>query len=125
MRISDVADEVGVPVSTIRYYEKRSIIGKPGRNGRNRDYSEQDVRAIKFVRDARSLGLPLSDISALVQNSWDKGEMAKVAAGHRETVRERIQTLQRVDEVLSVLETCTCIGFADCRLSINDGKCDD
>lgn len=125
MRISDVAEQVGIPISTIRYYEKQAIIREPNRQGRNRSYSAKDVRAIQFVRDAQSLGLPLSEISALIHNSWDKGELAKVAARHRETVRAQIQSLQRVDNVLSALESCTCTSFADCDLTPRDRKRDD
>lgn len=122
MRISDVANQVGIPVSTIRYYEKQAVIRKPNRHGRNRYYSAGDVRAIQFVRDAQSLGLPLREISALVQTSWDKGEMAKVAAAHRETVRTKIAALHRVDKVLVALEACTCTNFSDCDLTSGDCK---
>lgn len=125
MRISDVAIEVGIPVSTIRFYEKRNVIREPSRHGRDRCYSEEDVRTIRFVRDAQSLGLPLREISTLVQNTWNKGEMAKVAAGHRKTVKAQIQALQRVDEVLSALEACVCNSPSDCNLSSSDCNGDD
>lgn len=125
MRISDVAIKLGIPVSTIRYYEKQAVIRKPSRQGRDRSYSAEDVRALQFVRDAQSLGLPLREISSLVQNSWSKGEMAKVAAGHRETVRAKIEALHRVDRILSALETCACKSFADCDLSGSDGQRND
>lgn len=125
MRISDVAEQVGIPVSTIRYYEKRAVIREPNRQGRNRSYSAKDVRAIQFVRDAQSLGLPLREISALVQNSWGKSEMAIVAAGHRETVRAQIEALHRVDKILRSLETCARTSFADCDLASSDCKRDD
>jgi len=124
MRISDVANQTGIPISTIRYYEKRAIIAKPGRNGRNRDFSQNDVRAILFVRDLQSLGLPLAEISVLVQNSWNKGDMAQIAAKHRNTVRERIESLQRVDTILSNLETCDCSGFAECSVTAAECKRD-
>ena len=120
MRISDAAERVGIPVSTIRFYEKRNVIREPSRRGRDRCYSEEDVRAIQFVRDAQSLGLPLREISALVQNTWSKGEMAKVAAGHRKTVKAQIEALQRVDKVLGALEVCACNSLADCNLSSSD-----
>lgn len=125
MRISDVATEVGIPVSTIRFYEKRKVIPEPSRRGRDRCYSEEDVRTIQFVRDAQSLGLPLREITPLVQNTWNKGEMAKVAAGHRKTVKAQIEALQRVDEVLSALETCVCNSLRDCNLSSSDCSSDD
>jgi len=125
MRISDVAKQLGIPISTIRYYEKQSVTRKPSRKGRERSYSPKDVRALQFVRAAQSLGLPLREISTLVQKSWDKGEMAKIAAGHRETVRAKIEALHRVDGILSALETCACKSFSGCDLSVSDGKRDD
>ncbi|WP_298856941.1 MerR family transcriptional regulator [uncultured Sulfitobacter sp.] len=121
MRISDVADQTGIPISTIRYYEKRAIIPKPNRNGRDRSFSQSDVRAIQFVRDAQSLGLTLGEISTLLQGSWSKGEMAIVASAHRETVRKRIAALKRIDKVLSSLEMCHCNNFAECNM--NAARC--
>lgn len=125
MRISDVADQTGIPISTIRYYEKRAIIPKPDRIGRDRAFSQKDVRAIQFVRDAQSLGLKLGEISILLQGSWSTGEMAKVAAAHRQTVRERIAALKRIDKVLSSLETCRCDSFTECDMNAAQCKRDD
>lgn len=121
MRISDVARQTGTPISTIRYYEKQAIIPKPHRNGRDRVFSRQDIRAIEFVRDAQSLGLPLSQISALLHGSWGTGEMAKVASSHRQTIRDRIAALTRIDAVLASLESCACTSFAQCDMTV--GQC--
>lgn len=121
MRISDVADQTGIPVSTIRYYEKRAIIPKPNRNGRDRSFSSKDVRAIQFVRDAQTLGLTLGEISTLLQGSWSTGEMAKIATTHRQTLRERIKALKRADKILAALESCRCDSFADC--DVNATQC--
>ncbi len=117
MRISDVADRTGIPISTIRYYEKRAIIPKPSRNGRDRSFTQNDVKAIQFVRDAQSLGLSLNEISKLLQSSWKNREMAKVATAYRQTVRERIAALNRIDKVLSSLEECRCDSFAECNMT--------
>lgn len=125
MRISDVAMELGIPISTIRFYEKKNVIREPSRRGRERCYTEKDVRTIEFVRDAQALGLSLREISTLVQNTWSKGEMAKVAAGHRKTVKAQIEALRRVDEVLVALEACACNGAIDCNLSSIDFGDDD
>lgn len=125
MRISDVADQTGIPISTIRYYEKRAIIPKPDRLGRDRTFSEKDVRAIQFVRDAQALGLTLGETATLLQGSWRTGEMAKVATRHRQTVRARIDALKRVDKVLAALESCQCDSFADCDLNATRCNRDD
>lgn len=125
MRISDVAEQTGIPVSTIRYYEKKAIIPKPKRNGRDRSFSPQDINAIQFVRDAQSLGLTLSEISTLLQGSWNTDEMAKLIVTHRQTVRERIEALNRIDKVLAALETCRCNSLADCNLNASPRNQDD
>jgi DNA-binding transcriptional MerR regulator len=125
MRISDEAARTGIPISTIRYCEKRAIIPKPNRNGNGRSFSEQDVRATQLVRNAQSLGLKLVGNSTLLQGSWSKGEMAKVASGHRQTVREKIAALNRIDGVLSSLEACRCTSFAECNLNAVQCKSDD
>ncbi|MEM9973543.1 MAG: MerR family transcriptional regulator [Pseudomonadota bacterium] len=121
MRISDVARETGLSVSAIRYYERRSVIRRPNRDGRNRDYSEDDVRALRFVRNARALNLPVRDIADILQRPWEKGEMAAVIADHRRVVQSRIEALRQVDGALAHLETCACEGVLDCELAVGDG----
>ncbi len=125
MRISDVVDQTGIPVSTIRYYEKHAIIPKPARNGRERTFSPQDIQALQFVRDAQSLGLSLGEISDLLQGDWATGEMAKTATAHRQKVRNRIAALKRIDKVLATLETCHCNSFAQCDVKATECKRDD
>ncbi|GAA6188820.1 MerR family transcriptional regulator [Litorivita sp. NS0012-18] len=125
MRISGVANRTGLPISTIRYYEKRGIIPKPKRIGRDRVYSQRDLRAVEFVRDAQALGLKLAEISTLLRDRWGNAEMAEVAAKHRQTIRERIATLERIDKILAALETCRCDSFADCDVTAARCKRDD
>ncbi|MEL6363105.1 MAG: MerR family transcriptional regulator [Pseudomonadota bacterium] len=121
MRISEVAETTGLTVSAIRYYERRSIIRRPNRNGRNRDYSEDDIRILRFVRNARSLGMPLRDIAELLCRPWTEGEMAAAISGHRQNVQSQIDALKRVDDILAHLETCMCDGVLDCELAKGDG----
>lgn len=117
MRISDVAKRTGVPISTIRYYERHAITPKPARHGRDRVYSGTDIRAIQFVRDAQSLDLPLREISTLLQGDWTSGEMAERATQHRDAVQKKIDALNRIDQVLAALERCTCANFAECDVT--------
>ncbi|MEM1048676.1 MAG: MerR family transcriptional regulator [Pseudomonadota bacterium] len=117
MRISEVAKATGLSVSAIRFYERRSIIHRPNRNGRIRDYSEHDIRALRFLRNARSLGIPLRDIAEILQRPWNKGEMASAISDHRQAVQSQIDALKRVDTVLAHLETCMCNGVFDCELA--------
>ena len=116
MRISDVANAISIPVSTIRYYERKGIIPEPARVGRNRSYSEKDVSALQFVRDAQSVGFSLKEIAELLRDDWDAANLAQLAAQHRQTIQQQIQTLQRVEHTLSLLESCRCRTIEQCNM---------
>jgi len=47
MRIKEVADETGISIKNIRFYEKQGML-RPSRNEQNlyRDYSKDDVRIL-------------------------------------------------------------------------------
>lgn len=67
MRISELADRVGVPTSTVRYYERIGLIGAPPRTGSGyREYDEASATRLLFVTRARRLGLTCDQITALL-----------------------------------------------------------
>ncbi len=71
MRISDLADRVGVPVSTVRYYERIGLMSPPSRTGSGyRDYDEESATRLLFVSRARRLGLACEQVAALLP-VWD------------------------------------------------------
>jgi len=71
MRISELADRVGVPTSTVRYYERIGLLGAPPRTGSGyRAYDEESATRLLFVTRARRLGLACDQITALIP-VWD------------------------------------------------------
>ncbi len=67
MRISELADRVGVPTSTVRYYERIGLLGPPARTSSGyRDYGEDEVTRLLFVSRARKMGLSCEQITDLV-----------------------------------------------------------
>jgi DNA-binding transcriptional MerR regulator len=67
VRISQLADQVGVPVSTVRYYERIGLMGTPARTGSGyRDYEDESAVRLLFVTRARRLGLSCEQISELL-----------------------------------------------------------
>ena len=64
--IGVLAKEVGVPVETIRYYQRRGIIVTPESvDGRYRHYSDEILAQLRYILIAKSLGMSLKDIEKL------------------------------------------------------------
>ncbi len=126
MRISDVAKRLSIPVSTIRYYEKQSIIPVPNKVSGARSFSESDIKIISFVRDAQSVGFSLKEVAALVNN--DPGltdyatHLAALSKKHRETLRHQIAKLKKIDVVLAAMESCQCCSVNECDISALIGE---
>ena len=105
MRIGEMASVVGLSTSTIRYYEKIGLIAPPPRSQSGyRNYSEEDVRRLRLVAQARMLSLPLDEVRQLTAFAVDgrcgplRGELLqalrKRAAETRRQIRE-LRSLQR------------------------------
>lgn len=66
-RIGEIAQQTGVSVETLRFYEKRRLLSAPPRTeGGFRLYSDDAVQQVKFVKQAQSLGLTLDDVQQLL-----------------------------------------------------------
>ena len=67
MRIGEVADQAGVNRKTIRYYESIGLLPDPERLPSGyREYSDDAVDRLGFIRTAQRLGLSLSEISEIL-----------------------------------------------------------
>lgn len=67
MRIGEVAEQVGINPKTIRYYEGIGLLPDPERLPSGyREYSDDDVDRLGFIRTAQRLGLTLAEISEIL-----------------------------------------------------------
>jgi len=67
MRISELAVRAGVPVSTVRYYERIGLLPTPERTDSGyRDYDEDSATRLLFVSRARGLGIGCDQIAELL-----------------------------------------------------------
>ena len=110
MLIGEAARSAGLRASAIRYYEAQGIVPRPTRTPEGyRDYTEDDVDLLRFVRQLRSLELSLGDIREIV--SMYSSGVAPCDLLRQAIVREisamdrRIEELRRARENLVVLRT--------------------
>ena len=116
MRISELADKVGVPVSTVRYYERTGLLAEPTRTGSGyRAYDDEAANQLLFVTRARRLGLSCEQIVALLP-IWGgtnctsaHDEVARLIDEKLEEIAARIAELTifaaQLDSVRTILDS--------------------
>ena len=103
MKISEVSEQSGLSIDTLRYYEKIGLLPPINRTGSGiRDFSELDVRRVGFIKCMRAAGLPvevLIDYYALVQQGDDTVDARKAIF-----MEQRTQLLARMAEMQETLD---------------------
>ena len=68
LSIGQVAKSAGVNVQTLRYYEREGIIPPPKRSSAGyRQYPDDAVRVVIFIKRAQELGFTLKEAKALLK----------------------------------------------------------
>lgn len=122
MKIGELARATGTNGETIRYYERIGLLPKPGRTGTNyRDYAQEHVERLRFVRHARGLGFDIPDIRSLLdlsdQPERDCGEADRIASGHLASVERKITQLQQLEgELKRMISQCRGGQIAKCQI---------
>lgn len=101
--IAGLAREGGVGVETIRYYQRRGLLGTPerpqgpGRAGRIRRYGAEDARRLRFIRAAQQAGFTLEQIGALLalDATDDRARVRELARGRIAALDAQIAALQK------------------------------
>ncbi|MCA1821745.1 MAG: MerR family DNA-binding protein [Pseudonocardiaceae bacterium] len=112
MRSGEVAERAGVNVQTLRYYERRGLIGLPPRSSSGyRAFPEETVGVVRFVKRAQELGFTLDEVGELLElaeGGPSECESARAMAAHRMAeLQRRIADLERMRACLAELVT-TC-----------------
>ena len=108
MKIGEVAALAGLPVATVRYYERRGLIADAERTPSGyRQYDADAAKRLRFIKHAQELGFSLDEIGQMLElKSDDPASCARVQSVTRErirTVRERLTELERLEHALQSL----------------------
>lgn len=110
MQIGQLARRAGVPIDTVRYYERQGILPAPGRQPSGyRTYAAEDVARLQFVRRAKGLGFSLAEVRELLALSGrpadDMAGLKAAASAKLRDVEHKIAELERVRDGLESLTT--------------------
>lgn len=88
LTVGTLAAAGGVGVETVRFYQRKGLIEEPTRESGIRRYGSEDLRRLRFVRQAQKAGFTLQEIKELLE--LDAGDDRSRA---RELARARIEAL--------------------------------
>ena len=122
MRIGELAKATGTKAETIRYYERENILPAADRTDSNyRDYSEDHLATLTFVRRARELGFSMAQVRELLALSDrdDKPcqDVDRLARSQIDEVQRKIDDLTAMrDELSRMLAACDTDEIGQCRI---------
>jgi Hg(II)-responsive transcriptional regulator len=111
MRIGTAAEQAGVNVQTLRYYERRGLLPVPPRRGSGyREFPTEAVRIVRFIKRAQDLGFTLDEIEELLRlrhhKRRDRARIRGVAERRVRQIDQKIAELQAMKRALSHLVHC-------------------
>lgn len=116
LSIGQVARRAGVGVETVRFYEREGLLEEPPRRASGyRQYSEQVVQRLHFIKRAKQLGFSLKEITELLLLRVDAQTSCEEVKQHTEAkiveVEQKMVELQRMRQaLLQVHSLCTGAG---------------
>jgi Hg(II)-responsive transcriptional regulator len=113
LSIGQVARKAGVGVETVRFYEREGLLEEPPRRASGyRQYSEQVVTRLRFIKRAQQLGFSLKEISELLllrvddQTSCEEVKL-RTEAKLAEVERKMVELQRMRQALLQVHSLCT------------------
>jgi MerR family copper efflux transcriptional regulator len=122
MNIGEASERSGVSAKMIRYYESVGLLPSAARRANGyRDYGDQEVSVLQFVRRTRDLGFPLEEVATLLALWSDKKrpsrEVKNLAEAHIANLERRIREMRVVMKTLRGLaQHCRGDERSDCPI---------
>ncbi|MFI7707469.1 MerR family transcriptional regulator [Nonomuraea sp. NPDC049480] len=129
LRSGQVAEQAGVNLQTLRYYERRGLIAEPARSpGGHRAYPPETVTLLTVIKAAQRLGFTLEEVAELLDTGRRghptpdlreraQTKIAEVEAKIADLTTIRAALVQVVSAGCDSLTHCTC---PDCPLPFAD-----
>jgi MerR family transcriptional regulator, redox-sensitive transcriptional activator SoxR len=128
--ISEVARQVGLRPSAIRYYEQIGLLPPAQRIGKQRRYDTTALYRLAIIQRARQLGFTLDEIRQLffgfgkvtrASERWRKLSQRKVA--ELESLMDRIKVVRHL--LKRMMRKCRCETLDQCGKGIFRSGCGD
>lgn len=106
LTIAKFAGAAGVGVETVRYYQRRGLLGVPqARHDSYRRYDDSQLRRLRFIKKAQAAGFTLAEIRQLLRldRTTDRLRVQKIASIKLEELNSRMRELKAAAKSLKKL----------------------
>ncbi len=104
MNISDAAQQTGLPAKTLRYYEEIALLVPDRADNGYRDFSNDHIATLQFLKRARDLGFSIEECRTLLSLYSDanrtSAEVNEIARKHLDEIDEETSILKDMRETL-------------------------
>ena len=102
--IGQVSEMFGLPISTLRYYDKEGLFPDMQRESGIRKFSEKEIEALRVIECLKKSGLEIKDIKQFmqwcVQGSETYPQRRELFVRQKEEVEAEIKRMNRVLDML-------------------------
>lgn len=127
LTVGEVSHRSGLPVSAIRFYEKKGLIHSVRSSANQRRFRRDVLRRISVIKAAQHLGIPLASIHEAFRALPDArtptdADWARLADRWRAELDDRMTRLKLLRERLTGCIGCGCLSMKLCPL-LNPSDC--
>jgi DNA-binding transcriptional MerR regulator len=106
MYIGEASKKTGLSIKAIRFYEEKGLIRSPERIGRYRDYQETDIEILILIREAKALGVTLSQLKGVLVYNNGQIDWANVKIFLSEIRQQLIDQINSLKQKIDSLDEC-------------------
>jgi MerR family redox-sensitive transcriptional activator SoxR len=119
LSIGQVARQVGLAASALRYYEKAGLVPPPSRTSKRRRYDQAVLGRLQIIRLAREAGFTIRETRQFLTGfPSDLAPSARWRAMASKKLAQLKVMQLRIAQMKSILEasfTCRCLRIQDCE----------
>ncbi len=94
--INELAKEYGLPVTTLRFYQRINLFTPEFRDENNNYgyYSADQIPLLEMITFMRSLGVPVKDVQDIITESICREDVLSKLAAHRMKLQRQIVEME-------------------------------
>jgi len=106
MYIGEASKKSGLSIKAIRFYEEIGLIRRLPRSGRYRVYSESDIDLLVLIKEAKQLGVKLSQLKMVFVYKDGNIDWSKIKIFLAELRMQLLSNIKDCEKKVAMIDEC-------------------